>query len=71
MIMTQTRKRSFKEALTNILIGYSINFTANALILPIFVEGFTYKKNLVIGLIYTLISLARSYVIRRWFNRND
>ena len=69
--MSQTRKRSWKEAWTNIFIGYTINFTANALILPHFVEGFTYKKNLVLGLLYTCISLLRSYCIRRWFNRRD
>ena len=67
----QTRKRSWKEAWTNIFIGYTINFTANALILPFLVEGFTYKKNLMLGVIYTGISLLRTYCIRRWFNKAE
>jgi len=57
---------------TNIFIGYSINFVANILILPLF--GFntlTVKKNLILGVIYTGISLTRSYCVRRWFNKND
>ena len=60
---------SFVESWVNIFIGYAINFTANALILPFFVEGFTVKKNLILGVLYTCISLVRSYCIRRWFNR--
>jgi len=69
--MSQSKGMSFIESWTNILIGYTINFVANALILPLFVDGFTYKKNLVLGLIYTVISLARTYCIRRWFNKKE
>lgn len=67
--MSQTRKMSLVESLTNIVIGYTINFTANALIFPFFVEGFTVKDNLIMGVIYTFISLMRSYLIRRWYNK--
>lgn len=65
----QTRLGSFVEAWANIAIGFAVNFTANLLILPAF--GFTSltpAKNFAIGVIYTGISLARSYVLRRWFN---
>lgn len=65
----QTRKGSFAEAWTNIAIGFSINYTANLLILPLFgFHSLTAGKNFVIGCIYTGISLARSYCLRRWFN---
>lgn len=65
----QTRKGSFAEAWTNIAIGFSINYTANLLILPLFgFHSLTASKNFVIGCIYTAISLARSYCLRRWFN---
>lgn len=67
--MIQTRKGSFAEAWTNIAIGFSINYTANLLILPLFgFHSLTAGKNFVIGCIYTGISLARSYCLRRWFN---
>lgn len=68
-VVDQTRLGSFIEAWVNVAIGFGINFTANLLILPQF--GFTSLTvgiNVVIGLIYTVISVARSYVIRRWFN---
>ena len=65
----QTLLGSFVESWVNILIGFSINFTANMLILPLFgFRDLTLGKNFVIGLLYTVISLVRSFVIRRWFN---
>ena len=67
--MSQTVKGSLAEATANIAVGFGVNFTANLLILPLF--GFTslsVSKNLAIGLLYTVISLVRSYVLRRWFN---
>ena len=67
----QTRRMSFIESWTNIFIGYTINFTANALLLPLFVKDFTVSDNLILGVLYTTISLIRSYCIRRWFNRRD
>lgn len=67
--MDQTRLGSFYEALINTLIGFWINFTANLLILPLFgFDTLTVATNFIIGMIYTVISVARGYVIRRWFN---
>lgn len=65
----QTRLGSIVEAWANIAVGFSINFAANMLILPLFgFKSLTLGKNFEIGLLYTLISLARSYILRRWFN---
>jgi len=67
--MSQTKVGSLVEAWANIAVGFTINYCANLLILPLF--GFhtlTAAKNFEIGLLYTLISLARSFVLRRWFN---
>jgi hypothetical protein len=67
--MAQTKLGSIAEAWANIAVGFGINFTANLFILPLFgFKGLTVRNNFIIGLIYTVISLARSYVLRRWFN---
>ena len=66
--MTQTRLGSLIEAFINVLIGFWINFAANLAILPLFGYTPTLAQNFQIGLLYTVISIARSYVIRRWFN---
>lgn len=63
----QTRLESLLEAVINTMIGFWINFTANLLILPHFgFSSLTVKSNFIIGAIYTLISVARTYAIRRW-----
>lgn len=65
----QTKWGSFVEAWGNVAVGFGINFTANWLILPLF--GFTtltVGKNLAIGGMFTVISVGRTYVIRRYFN---
>lgn len=66
--MRQTRMSSFIEAWINVLIGFGINFVANLLILPMFGFNITLEDNLYIGILYTVISVARSYAVRRWFN---
>ena len=66
--MTQTRLGSFIEAVINVMIGFWINFAANLVILPLFGWHVTVTQNLALGAIYTGISIARSYAVRRWFN---
>jgi hypothetical protein len=66
--MSQTRLGSFIEACINIVIGFVINFCMNLLILPLFGFHITLLDNFYMGLLYTIVSIVRSYVIRRWFN---
>lgn len=72
----QSKKGSMLEVATNIAIGYVINFIANLCILPMFGFMVTFRQTFYIGLMFTLISVARSYVVRRvynkynWFNNN-
>jgi hypothetical protein len=56
------------EVSINICIGFWINYFANLLILPLFGLHVTLAENFLLGLAYTLVSVARSYVIRRWFD---
>lgn len=64
----QTRRGSLLESLVNIVVGYSINFVANLLIFPLFGWHISTRENLTLGVIYTGISLVRSYGLRRLFN---
>ena len=67
--MRQTRLGSWLEAWANIAVGFAINWTANMLVLPLFGFHVTPATAFHIGLIFTVISLVRSYVLRRVFNR--
>ena len=64
----QTRKQSAIEAVMNILVGYTINFIANFTLFPLFGWEISLEQNIIIGVIYTLISFARSYALRRFYN---
>ena len=66
--MAQTKFGSFVEAWANIAVGFTINFFANMAILPLFGFKVSAGSAFEIGLIFTVISLVRSYVLRRWFN---
>tara|TARA_R110002074_G_scaffold14418_3_gene49784 strand:+ start:565 stop:792 length:228 start_codon:yes stop_codon:yes gene_type:complete len=64
----QTKKGSAAEAATNIVFGYGVNLLANFSIFPFFGWEISLKQNLIIGVFYTLVSLARSYFLRRIYN---
>lgn len=64
----QTRLGSLLEAWSNTLLGFAVNVLAAPFIYPLFGATFTFAQNIGIVLIFTAISVARSYVVRRWFN---
>lgn len=64
----QTKKQSAREVMLNIILGYGVSFTANALILPAYGFTITASQNFQIGLFFTVISIVRGYMIRRLFN---
>jgi hypothetical protein len=64
----QTRLGSLIESIINILIGYGVALLSQIAIFPLFGIHVGIKTNLWIGAWFTVISLIRSYVIRRWFN---
>lgn len=67
----QSKRNSAFEAVTNVAIGYTVSVLANVLILPLFGYNVTIGDSFAIGLAFTAVSLARSYVLRRVFNRLD
>ncbi len=65
---TQTRLGSLIESAANILIGYGVALLSQLAIFPFFDIDVSIEENLWIGAWFTVISLIRSYIIRRWFN---
>jgi hypothetical protein len=65
----QTRIHSFIEACLNVLIGYGIALTAQIIVFPWFGIKVSLGQNIQIGIIFTVVSLIRSYCLRRLFNR--
>ncbi|MFT3758450.1 hypothetical protein [Thauera sp.] len=67
--MPQTRRHSALEAIANVAIGYGIAVATQAAVFPLFGLHASAGQHLAIGLIFTAVSLARSYALRRLFNR--
>lgn len=66
--MSQTRLGSFAEAWFNVAVGFGINYLGNIFILPLFGLEVGYDTAFYIGVIFTVISVARSYILRRIMN---
>lgn len=65
--MNQSRLMSLVESLTNVLVGYGVAVATQWAVFPLFGLHTTLHENLVIGLIFTVVSIIRSYVLRRAF----
>ena len=64
----QTKLASFLEALVQTLVGYIINLGVQLIVYPIYGVHFSLLENMEIGLVFLIVSLARSYLLRRLFN---
>ena len=64
-----SRKKSFCEALFDVVVGFLLYLPVNFFILPYFTQGideYNIATMLTISSIYTSIALVRKYTIRRW-----
>lgn len=67
-VVGQSKKQSWLECFTNIAIGYTINLTAQCILFPMFGIYIHFHEQLMLGTIFTVISIARQYVLRRTYN---
>jgi hypothetical protein len=58
---------SLIEAIANVIVGYGVAVVTQIMIFPIFGLDTTLAQNLQMGLVFTVVSIARSYVLRRVF----
>ena len=65
----QTRQMSAIESCTNVVVGYLVALASQLAVFPMFDIHVSLSSNLGIGAWFTAISLARSYALRRAFNR--
>lgn len=65
--MKQTRKTSLIESVVNVLVGYGVALLAQIIVFPWFGLQVSMQANLLIGGIFTVVSIARSFVLRRLF----
>ena len=65
--MKQSRFMSLVEAVANVIVGYGVAVVTQILIFPVFGLQTTLAQNLKMGAVFTIVSLGRSYALRRLF----
>ncbi len=63
----QTRLASLIESLANVFVGYGVAVVSQIIVFPFFGLYTPLKENLEIGLIFTIVSIIRSFTLRRAF----
>src|SRR4051794_12774861 len=69
MRVLQSRAGSLAEAVTNVVVGYGAALLTQWLVFPLFGIATTIRTDVVIAAVFTVVSLARSYALRRLFER--
>ncbi len=64
----QSRWMSLVESATNIVVGYCLAVLTQVLVFPLFGLSVSLGENLGIGAVFTVVSLVRSFALRRIFN---
>ena len=62
----QSRRMSLVEAIANVVVGFCVALLTQ-IVFPLFGLQVSLDENLAIGGLFTLASIARSYVLRRVF----
>ncbi len=65
----QSRHQSLIEAITNVMVGYALAVLTQIVVFPWFGLQIPFRDNLAIGAVFVMISLLRSYALRRLFER--
>ena len=65
---SQSRLESFIESVANTAIGFIFGFTAQLLVFPLVGIYVPFSTNMKVCFAFTIVSIVRSYIVRRWFN---
>ena len=66
--MNQTKLESLAEVVINVMIGWVVGLLTQLWAFPLFDIHVTFGDQFWISVIFTVVSIVRSYAIRRWFN---
>jgi hypothetical protein len=67
--MKQSRAMSMVESVANVAVGYGVAVATQMLVFPLFGLVATLGENMAMGAIFTVVSIVRSYWLRRLFER--
>ena len=67
--LQQTKLDSFLEALFSTFVGFMVSLVTNMIVMPIMGIPVSFSQNIVLTIIFTFVSVARSYMVRRFANK--
>lgn len=67
--MAQSKKLSLIESVVNTLIGMLFSFVVSPLVYWLSDVEMSYYQMGLATVLFTIISIVRGYIVRRWFNR--
>ncbi len=66
----QSRAHSILESFANIAVGYTVAVVCQIILFPLLFDiHVAISTNMYIGFVFTIISLVRSYALRRFFTK--
>ena len=68
--MQQSKLDSLIEALLSTFIGFIVSFTANLILMPMLGIPVSLSQNFILTVAFTFVSVARSYLVRRFANKH-
>jgi hypothetical protein len=66
--MQQTKLESLLEVCLNVAIGWVVALITQLIVFPKYGFNPTFGEQFGISVIFTVVSIVRGYIIRRWFN---
>lgn len=66
---SQTKKKSLLESVVNTATGFVLSLIIQLLLFPAMGMSVSFGENVLITLVFTIASIARGYVVRRYFNQ--
>lgn len=67
--MTQSKKKSLLESIINTFVGFMTTLLISPFIYWICNVQINVSQISIVTLLFTIVSIIRNYVIRRWFNK--
>lgn len=65
----QTKRHSIIESITNTTVGFIISLLVQMVVYPVMGIKVTISENLIITVVFTIVSILRGYALRRLFNK--
>ena len=67
--MAQNKKQSLTETIISTFIGLAVSLITQIVVFPLYNLDVSFNQNIQITIIFTIVSIARGYLVRRYFNK--